>query len=748
MRFSMVPVMLATALILVGQTPRTEATALDDYVAKPDPSYGYSYEETRQGWGYGIHVVDMTSQQWRSPSEVDRTLWRHELLIAVPWIFHSGNQGTAILIVNGGGNIKPGGTENDELLGIMAATTGSVVAMLSQVPNQPLQFADESAPREEDAILAYGMDKYLTTGDPEWLPQLPMTKAVVRALDSIQTFAATYPGVWPTLPTIDDAIIVGGSKRGWTTWLTAAVESSKGEASRIRAILPASIDLLHLDAQFDHHWEAYGFYAPAIQDYVDFDIPCRTATPEGQAMLEIIDPYAYRDRLTMPKLVVNSSGDQFFLPDSSQFYWAGLPEPKQLRYSFNTDHSQSQDLPSVILPTLSWLSDVLDDTPSPRIDWTRDSDGSIRVWTDSTPKTVKLWQTTNPNARDFRLDTIGAAWTSTPLQPSTDGSYVGRVAPPPEGWTAFAVEVTFPGATAIPTPLESDEILTTDVHVVPEILPYAGTVCPAYPRSPIWLPDNDAAVDHGWRFVDAPSGYTDAVVIAGPPSFRGPDPGVARLRAVGPAGFELRFQEWDYRARLFDDVYHAIEDVPFAVLEPGRRIMTDGSVWEVGTFDLGGTQDWKPISFGTAFDAAPKLFLTVQTANGIQAVTARARQVTATGFQAALFEEEALNEGHTGEVVGYLAIHSPTGSGLIDLGDDEVSYALQSVSADTRWTQVLGQQVRLEEEASLDPETDHVQETLDALLLGDGFFVQQVTDYGSDTTALRRLESSSEVAAP
>lgn len=467
-----------TALIAVWSSCLlAEPTALDDYVAAPDPSYSHTYQETRHGWGYSVHVVDMTSQQWRSVSEVDRPLWTHEVLVAVPWFPHSGNEHTAILIVNGGGNASEPTTENDELLGLLADVTGSVVAMISQVPNQPLYFADEVFPREEDAILAYGMDKYLLTGDPTWLVQLPMTKSVVRALDTLQDFSAAYPGAWPQLPRIDDAIIMGGSKRGWATWLTAAVEADTGTVSRVKAILPVSIDLLNLNEQFTHHWEAYGFYAPAVQDYVDFDLPCRTNTPAGSAMLDVIDPYAYRDRLTLPKLVLNSAGDQFFLPDSSQFYWVDLSAPKRLRYTFNTDHAQGEDLPGIILPALSWISDVLDGKPSPQIEWTLEDDGAIRVWTLSTPKQVRLWQATNPDARDFRLEAIGPAWTSTELLEAGPGEYIGEVPLPPEGWTAIAVEVTFPGSTLIPTPLESDQVFTTEVRVIPDTLPYAGTAC-------------------------------------------------------------------------------------------------------------------------------------------------------------------------------------------------------------------------------------------------------------------------------
>jgi PhoPQ-activated pathogenicity-related protein len=472
-----------------------QATPLDEYVAKGDTNYTYVHHDTRVGQGYTIFVVAMTSQNWRTHAEVDQVLWRHEVLIAVPWIAHSGNQHTAFLIVNGGsnGSNRPqSSTENDDLLGIVSVVTGSVSAMVSQIPNQPLRFFDETEPRIEDALLAYGMDKYLLTGDPEWLAHLPMTKAVVRAMDTVQSFSANSGSRWPKPPRIDDFIIAGGSKRGWTTWLTAAVEARKGEASRVKAILPASIDLLNLGEQFSHHWEAYGFYAPAVQDYVDFDLPCRSKTPEGQTMLTIIDPYEYRNRLTMPKLVLNSAGDQFFLPDSSRFYFADLQGPKQLRYTLNTDHSQGQDLPSIILPTLSWLSDVLDDKPSPQFSWSLDPDGSIRVQTGTKPERVRLWQATNPNARDFRLEAIGAAWTSSVLQDAGNGVYVGYVAPPAQGWTAFTVELTFPGSTAIPTPLESNQVFTTDVRVTPDTLPFKGTDCFCWACLPGW---------GGWRSI-------------------------------------------------------------------------------------------------------------------------------------------------------------------------------------------------------------------------------------------------------
>ena len=57
---------------------------------------------------------------------------------------------------------------------------------------------------------------------------------------------------------------------------------------------------------------------------------------------------------------------------------------------------------------------------------------------------MKLWQATNPEARDFRLETFGPKWESSGLKASADGRYVGSVPKPTKGWTAYFVELTFP----------------------------------------------------------------------------------------------------------------------------------------------------------------------------------------------------------------------------------------------------------------------------------------------------------------
>jgi len=179
--------------------------------------------------------------------------------------------------------------------------------------------------------------------------------------------------------------------------------------------------------------------------------------------MRIEDPYSYRDRLTMPKLIVNATGDQYFPLDSSQFYFDGLKGEKHLRYVPNAKHNLAN---SDALATIqAFYESVIHGVPRPRYTWKFEGDSTIVATVADKPVEVKLWQATNPKARDFRLDTLGPAFKSTPLEPDSSGKYAAQVPAPPEGWTAFFVELTFPGPGG--TPLK----LTSGVRVVPDKLP-------------------------------------------------------------------------------------------------------------------------------------------------------------------------------------------------------------------------------------------------------------------------------------
>lgn len=440
-------------LIAAGCAHTNHQTALDRYVAKPDPSYAWSLVNTIPGKGHTVFLIEMTSQSWLTPEAVDRTQWKHWLTVIKP---DKVRHHTGLLFIGGGGNDRPAPKEADANLVRIALATESVVTELRMVPNQPLQFAGESTTRVEDELIAYTWDKYLRTGDERWPARLPMTKSAVRAMDTITAFSA---GPEAGGLKIDSFVVAGGSKRGWTTWTTAAVDP------RVVGIVPVVIDLLNVEPSFIHHWEVYGFYAPAVGDYEAMGIMDWQGTREYRNLMKIVEPYEYRERFTMPKLVLNATGDQFFLPDSSQFYFDDLPEPKYLRYVPNGDHSLRET--DAYETLVGFYHAQLNDLPMPQLRWKIGRDQSLLVETSDRPTSVKLWQATNPAARDFRLETIGKAWTSTELTAEGQGTYLVRVDPPAEGWSAFLIEATFEYPDR-PAPIK----LTTPVQVVPDTKPF------------------------------------------------------------------------------------------------------------------------------------------------------------------------------------------------------------------------------------------------------------------------------------
>jgi len=445
-------------LLLIGATAVSFAgeTALDRYIAKQDDAYRWELNSTISGDGYTGYVLDLTSQRWRSEKDVDRPLWTHWLTVIKP---DSVDHDTAMMYIGGGDNGDEAPSEVSARHLDLALKTNSVVAVLDMVPNQPLFFADSKRHgRHEDDLIAYSRVKFMVTQDEEWLARLPMVKSGVRAMDAVQEFLASEPG---GMHTINAFVVAGGSKRAWTTWLVGAVDE------RVSAIIPLVIDALNTEAITRHHYEAYGFFSTALGDYVRHGLyPGLLGTPVFDEILAIEDPYMYRarERLKIPKYVINASGDQYFLPDNSQFYFLDMPEEKHLRYVPNAKHNLAGS--DARESMLSFYQSVLHDTDRPMFTWKLTKDGPIVVTTIDTPLEVNLWQASNPEARDFRLDTIGKAWKKSSIR--GDGNeFIGLVDKPEKGYTAFFVEVVFDSGFEFPF------TFTTDVNVVPDILPFS-----------------------------------------------------------------------------------------------------------------------------------------------------------------------------------------------------------------------------------------------------------------------------------
>ncbi len=440
--------------VVFTATGAPKKTALDRYIGAPDTSFKYSVAKKATVGSTTIYNLDMVSQTWRKPEEINNPEWRHWVNIARPEKLTSS---IAFLFITGGSNQSTTPGQIDPKMAQIAEALGAVTIELKMVPNQPLVFLDDpqKKPRVEDSFIAYTWNKYMATGDETWPARLPMTKAAVRAMDAATAFLASPEG---GSVKVDRFVVAGGSKRGWTTWTTGAVDK------RVVAVAPLVIDMLNMIPSFNHHYRVYGFWAPAINDYFEQGIMDRTDNPEYKKLLSIVEPYSYKDRLTMPKFMVNAAGDQFFLPDSWKFYYRKLKGEKHLRYVPNADHSlrNSDAWESII----AFYESVIKGTKRPELDWKLQADGSLRVTSKDKPTAVKLWQANNPNARDFRMETLGAGYKSVDVTPLKDGVWVAKPEKPAKGYTAYFVEMTFPSGGKFPFKF------TTGVHVTPDTYPY------------------------------------------------------------------------------------------------------------------------------------------------------------------------------------------------------------------------------------------------------------------------------------
>lgn len=472
-----------------------QRTLLDDYVERAEDSHAWQIAASKEVDGTRIVVVDMVSQHWLSETKVDRTEWRHWLRLSIP---PTVTTDIGFLYITGGQNTDAVPEVLDPGMIAIANATGSVVAELGMVPNQPLVFDGDGVPRGEDDLIAYNWAKSLSQEGPNRLVLDAMAKSGVIALDTVSAVLATPEGGEHR---VERFVVSGGSKRGWTTWLVGAVDD------RVVGIVPIVFDALNSEASMRHHFASYGYFSPTVGDYVLHGILPRLGEPAVSELMRSVDPYQYRHRVTVPKLILNATGDEFFLPDSSRFYWDELRGENYLRYVPNSPHSMAGTDVLDTVAAFHWL--IVNDQRPPRFTWTRRDDGTLQVMPLDQPQGVLLWHATNPAARDFRLPILGPAFTSTPVEADERGMYTARVPPPERGWSAWFLELTYD--VGAPKLLK----LTTEVVVTPDVLPFKD--------KPLNLPtsvtivcsgaDAAAARDIGVAVVNAPKEDLDTETI-------------------------------------------------------------------------------------------------------------------------------------------------------------------------------------------------------------------------------------------
>lgn len=406
-------IILAILAVLVAQCPAADdlqTQPLFTYVNQPDSSYTWSKDsETKLDSGATLIKVNLTSQTWQN------TVWKHEIDIVMPKDLRDGS---TVGIISDFGDLDTQAVN----LADAANLTGIPVAYLSAVPNEPLW------DKWEDDLLAYTLSKALETKDLTWPLVFPMTKSVVRAMDTIQALAKKE---W-TAP-VKGFVISGASKRGWTTWLTGAVDK------RVVGIAPSVFDNLNLPAQMKQQVEAYGDYSEMISDYKQRGLPEFLKTPEGRSFAAMIDPYTFRKLLTMPKMILLGTNDPYWTLESPNLYFRDLPGDNHIHYSPNQGHVYTEQ-PDVAMALSAFALACSKGETLPKMAWTYapKPDGlQLIIHPGKEATAVRVW-TASSDTKDFRQ----AKWTAQTIQ-SKEGVYTFKLPRPESGFSALFGEAEY-----------------------------------------------------------------------------------------------------------------------------------------------------------------------------------------------------------------------------------------------------------------------------------------------------------------
>jgi PhoPQ-activated pathogenicity-related protein len=401
----------------------TPETALQAYIENNDDSYSWELHESYEQNGLTTYNLLVTSQKWREHT------WRHQLSVIVP---DEVNFDGALLFITGGSNKnempnwKKKDDGNIQMMEIVAQKNNAIVAVLFQVPNQPL-YNDLT----EDELISFTLHNYRQDKDFTWPLLFPMVKSAVRAMDAVQAFSEE------TLEhKINRFVVSGASKRGWTTWLTGASDS------RVEAIAPMVIDMLNMPKNIDYHVQAWGDYSIQIQDYVNLGIAQDVNTPDGEELTAMIDPYAYREKLTMPKLIFNGTNDEYWPVDAIKHYFDDLPGDNYLHYVPNAGHGLG-DKKQAIQALSSFFAETLQKKEYPKCSWGFEENGQeIVVTIDASEEElagILLW-TCDSDDRDFRDN----EFVSKAIEPEADDQISINVNYPDSGFRAFYIDLLYP----------------------------------------------------------------------------------------------------------------------------------------------------------------------------------------------------------------------------------------------------------------------------------------------------------------
>lgn len=400
----------------------TAETALDHYLKNEDGSTSFHVNGSYSTDGLEVYDLTLTSQQWREH------IWKHTLTVLAP---EENKHDGALLFITGGKNQdgipvkRKGDDEFIHSMSQLAVKNKALVAIIWQIPNQPLYDG-----LTEDALISFTLHHFRKERDFTWPLLFPMVKSAVRAMDAVQEFSKETLG-----QEISRFVVTGASKRGWTTWLTGAVDP------RVEAIAPMVIDVLNMPVNLDYQVRVWGDYSIQIEDYVKLGIPQQVHADTGREITTMIDPYAYRDKLTMPKMIFIGTNDEYWPVDAIRHYLDEIPGENYIHYVSNAGHGLGGG-EQAIKALSAFFGRTMSGEKYPVCNWRiSENNEGLNLSVETLPGELMgaaLW-TADSDDRDFRDET----WNSKDLDAANQKNIEVFVDFPVSGYRAFYLDLIY-----------------------------------------------------------------------------------------------------------------------------------------------------------------------------------------------------------------------------------------------------------------------------------------------------------------
>ncbi|CAD5121225.1 DgyrCDS9759 [Dimorphilus gyrociliatus] len=460
----------------------------EDYVNKVDPEYGYNEIQRLEEDDKTIVILNQTTLRWMDDTFSNRPLWYNYIAVVIPKTIKV--KDSALMFIGLGRNDDPAPDPEEDIfiyeLGQFAVNTGAVAGILYNIPNQPIRFPGDEKDRVEDDIISKTwrifMDTPKAERNPEMLLNFPMGKAAVRSMDTITDFCKNENSELD----VQKYFLTGPSKRGWTVYMAAAVDS------RVFGMAPMCIGIANMIPSLREHHRSIEGWSVFFYDYWAQNLTARLDNQETKDLAEMVDPYEFIGNYTMPSFIVTASNDEFFMLDSNKFSFDSYPGVHYQWVVENANHYFIGRFEKVRVNYEGIFTKLVSGTEWPRFTSRSAADensGFIEVTSETPPVRVTGYAAvTTPQTpgRDFRQFISGGIgpddlpifndieYVEVPVQSLPNNRYMLSSLKPSRGYRGMFIELEYNGTDGKTFSLSSPPLVVPNTFTID---PCSGESC-------------------------------------------------------------------------------------------------------------------------------------------------------------------------------------------------------------------------------------------------------------------------------